>query len=100
MKRLMAEQFENLDGAMSALDGPQGSTIMTERNKVALKKLAEQIADGKKKIAIFYGAAHMSDMEKHLVADFHLQRGNGRMADRLETRQVRRAAPKPDASKQ
>ena len=54
--------------------GPEGSTLITERNKVALKKLGEQIAGGKKKIAIFYGAGHMGDIEKHLLADFHLHR--------------------------
>ncbi len=43
MKRIMAEQFESLDGVMGALEGPDGSTIITERNKVALEKLAEQI---------------------------------------------------------
>jgi hypothetical protein len=75
LKRLMAEQFENVEGAMEALDGPGGSTIITERNKVALARLAEQIAAGKKKIAIFYGAGHMTDIEKHLVADFQLKRG-------------------------
>ena len=74
MKRLMAEQFENLDGLMGALDGPDGSSLITERNKVPLKMLAEQIAAGKKKIAIFYGAGHMNDIEKHLVADLHLRR--------------------------
>lgn len=74
MKRLMAQQFENMDGMMEALDGPQGSTIITERNKVALKKLSEQIAAGKKKIAIFYGAGHLGDMEKRLDADFQLKR--------------------------
>jgi len=76
MKRMMAEQFENVEGAMQALDGPQGSTIITERNKVALKKLAEEIAAGKKKIGIFYGAGHLSDMEKRLQADFHLNRAS------------------------
>ncbi len=74
LKRVMAEQFENLDGMMGALEGPGGSTIITERNKVAIKKLAEQIAGGKKKIAIFYGAGHLGDMEKHLAADYHLRR--------------------------
>jgi hypothetical protein len=74
MKRLMADQFESVEGIMEALDGPQGSTIITERNKVALKKLSEQIAAGKKKIAIFYGAGHLNDMEKRLVADFNLKR--------------------------
>jgi hypothetical protein len=74
MKRVMAEQFENVEGVMQALEGPDGSTIITERNKVALKKLAEQIAAGKKKIAIFYGAGHLGDMEKRLVSDFELKR--------------------------
>ncbi len=75
MKRIMAEQFENVEGVMGALEGPDGSTIITERNKVALKKLAEQIAAGKKKIAIFYGAGHLGDMEKRLTGeDFKLKR--------------------------
>jgi hypothetical protein len=75
MKRIMAEQFENVEGVMQALEGPDGSTIITERNKVALKKLAEQIAAGKKKIAIFYGAGHLGDMEKRLTGDdFKLKR--------------------------
>ena len=75
MKRIMAEQFESVEGVMAALEGPNGSTIITERNKVALKKLAEQIASGKKKIAIFYGAGHLGDMEKRLTGDdFKLKR--------------------------
>lgn len=74
LKRIMAEQFESFEGMMDAISGPNGSTIITERNKVALGKLSEQIAAGKAKIAIFYGAGHMSDFEKHLVDDFHLRR--------------------------
>jgi hypothetical protein len=74
LKRMMAEQFESVEGVMDALEGPKGSTIIGERNKVALRKLAEQIAAGKKKIAIFYGAGHLADMEKRLVDDFHLKR--------------------------
>jgi hypothetical protein len=74
LKRIMAEQFEDMDGAMSALEGPNGSAIVSERNKVALKKLSDQLAAGKKKIAIFYGAAHMNDIEKRLVSEFGLKR--------------------------
>ena len=36
--------------------------------------LAEQIAAGKKRIGIFYGAGHMPDMEKRLVADLGAER--------------------------
>lgn len=74
MKRMFAEQFEILEDMMQALEGPEGSTLITERNKVALAKMAEQIAAGKKKVAIFYGAGHLGDMEKHLLADFQLKR--------------------------
>ena len=76
MKRFMADQMENMDGVMVSLEGPAGSTLITERNKAALKVLADEIKSGKKKIAIFYGAGHLSDMEKHLIADFGLKRAD------------------------
>jgi hypothetical protein len=82
MKRIMAEQFENVGGVMEALEGKDGSTIITERNKVALKKLAEQIAGGKKKIAIFYGAGHLGDMERRLLSEeFGLKRSGEKWLD-------------------
>ena len=74
LKRLMAEQFEDLEGAMGALEGPDGSTIITERNKVALEVLREQIDAGHKKIGIFYGAGHLPDMQERLADDFSLER--------------------------
>ena len=53
MKRIMAEQFQDLGGSTSVLDGPDGSAIIADRNKRALEVLRKQIAAGKKKIAIF-----------------------------------------------
>ncbi len=78
LKRVMAEQFGDLESAMAGLDGPDGSTIITERNKVALDVLKEQINAGKKKIGIFYGAGHLNDMDERLLKDFNLKRGNTR----------------------
>ncbi len=78
LKRIMAEQFGDLENAMAGLDGPDGSTIITERNKVALEVLQEQIDAGKKKIGIFYGAGHLNDMEARMLKDFHLKRGETR----------------------
>jgi hypothetical protein len=72
LKRVVAEQFEDMEGGMSVLEGPKGSTLIGERNKRALEVLKKQTAAGKKKIAIFYGGGHMSDMEKHLRADFSM----------------------------
>jgi hypothetical protein len=98
LKRVLAEQFGDLEDAMAGLDGPEGSTIITERNKVALEVLKEQIAAGKKKIGIFYGAGHLNHMEEHLLKDFHLQRGETRWLTawdlRTEKQKQREAAEK------
>ncbi|MEK6233544.1 MAG: ankyrin repeat domain-containing protein, partial [Planctomycetales bacterium] len=65
LKRVMADQFEDMEAAMTAFGGPDGSTIITERNKIALKRLQEQIDGGKaKRIAIYYGGGHMVDIEQ------------------------------------
>ncbi len=75
LKRTLAPQFGDMERSMAWLDGPNGSTILTERNKVALKVLAEQLKTGKRRLAIFYGAAHFPDMERRLVGEFKLKRG-------------------------
>ena len=64
----MAETFEDLQGSLLAIEGPEGSTIVSQRNKVALDVLRKALAAGKTKIAIFYGAGHMPDMEQRLAA--------------------------------
>jgi hypothetical protein len=74
LKTLMAEQFNEIDGALAVLDGPEGSTILTERNKRCFDVLDKLLKDGKKKIGIFYGAAHLPDMERRLLADFAMKR--------------------------
>ena len=72
LKRVMAEEFEDMDGQLTAISGPDGSTLITERNKRALEVLAKQIDAGKKRIGIFYGAGHMADMQKRLKDEFGL----------------------------
>jgi hypothetical protein len=72
LKRAMAEQFVGSEGSLAALEGPAGSTLIGGRNQVALEVLRKQIAAGKRKIAIFYGAAHMPDMQKRLCTEFKL----------------------------
>lgn len=69
LKRQMAEQL-----ASQGMDGLAGLTtlnslLITERNKVAMARLHEQVAKGKKRIAIFYGAGHMRDFTVRLVVD-------------------------------
>jgi hypothetical protein len=72
LKRVMAEQFQSMDGMLSAVEGADGSTLISERNKVALEVLRKQIGEGKKKLAIFYGGGHMPDFDKRLRDQFNL----------------------------
>jgi hypothetical protein len=66
IKLAVAKQMDQIEAGSMGLDNPNGSVIVTERNKVALKVLDETIAKGKKKISIFYGAAHMPEMSESL----------------------------------
>ena len=86
LKILLAEEFESTGGSMYALEGKEGSTIITERNKKALGVLRAQLDMGKKRIAIFYGAGHLSDLEKRLKADFGLVRSKEEWLDAWDLR--------------
>jgi len=73
LKRVMSQQFGNLEGTMSVLEGENGSTIIGERNNKALEVLRREIAKGKKRIGIFYGAGHLPDMETKLAEEFGMK---------------------------
>jgi hypothetical protein len=73
LRRLMAEQFTDMEVLTAAFGGEQGSSLITDRNAAALDVLRQQIAKGRRKIAIFYGAAHMDDFDQRLRRDFGLQ---------------------------
>ncbi len=78
VKKILARQFGDMEGAMSILEGPDGSTLITERNKAALAVLKDELAGGKAKIGIFYGAGHLPDMESRLFEDFKLKKDSER----------------------
>ncbi|MCP5537985.1 MAG: hypothetical protein H7A51_17345 [Akkermansiaceae bacterium] len=62
------ELVDTLGGAGDQMAGMMGqSVIIGDRNAACLKVLDEQTKAGKKKLGIFYGAAHFPDMEKDLL---------------------------------
>jgi hypothetical protein len=73
LKIALAKQFEGMESLLAGFGGPDGSTIITERNRVALEVLGEQIKEGKRKLGVFYGAGHLADMDQRLRKDFHLK---------------------------
>ncbi|HMF18085.1 MAG TPA: hypothetical protein VKE98_12810 [Gemmataceae bacterium] len=73
LKRMMAEQLADLESPDGALGKTISTILISDRNKAALKVFQKELAKGKKKIAIFYGAGHMPDFEKRLRSDFGLE---------------------------
>ena len=69
----MAQQFADMESLLVGFGGEKGSTIISERNKIALAVLDGEMKSGKRRLGIFYGAGHMQDMDARLRADFHLQ---------------------------
>jgi hypothetical protein len=65
LKRELVGTLGAADDEVTKLTGD--SVIISDRNAKCLQVLDEQVAAGKKKLGIFYGAAHFTDMEKRLV---------------------------------
>lgn len=73
LRKMMAEQMKNSDVAMAAFGGKEGSTIIHKRNGKAFEVMEKEIKNGKKKIAIFYGAGHLEDMHERLEKDYKMK---------------------------
>jgi hypothetical protein len=73
MKVVLAGQLADLETLFLDMGGKKGSTLITERNKVALTVLREQLAAGKQRLAVFYGAGHLTDMDQRLRREFGMQ---------------------------
>jgi hypothetical protein len=73
MKRAMAVQLSEMESLFLDFGGRQGSTLIAERNKVALAALEQQLEAGKKRLGVFYGAGHLADMDERLRRDFNLE---------------------------
>ncbi|MHB1080009.1 MAG: hypothetical protein ACYC67_11425 [Prosthecobacter sp.] len=67
LKRMIAQEFDSVEDIMAGMETGDGTVLVGERNKVALQVMDKEIAAGKKRIAIFYGAAHLGDMEERLL---------------------------------
>jgi hypothetical protein len=71
MRMAFAQQLEQVELVAA---GGEGSTLLEGRNEKCLEVLTREIAAGRKRIGIFYGAAHMPHMEKRLVDGFGFQK--------------------------
>lgn len=75
VKLMMMEMLSHADELMEAQGGEQGklmSVIVLDRNAAVLDDLRAILKDEKnvESVALFYGAGHLPDLEKHLTQDF------------------------------
>ena len=81
LKVAMARQLASAGDVVAEMEKHDGGTvIITERNRKALSVLDREIAAGRKSLGIFYGAAHLAEMEKDLE-----KRGYTRIGERWLT---------------
>jgi len=66
LKLVLGRNFEGIEARAAGLEGEEGSVILTERNAVAIEVLGRTLREGKRRIGLFYGAAHMADLERRL----------------------------------
>lgn len=66
LKVAMARQLASADTLTEVMEEAGGTVIITDRNKKALEVFDARIAAGRKNLGIFYGAAHLADMEQRL----------------------------------
>jgi hypothetical protein len=61
----LMHSMADADKQLDAMDG--ANVIIGDRNARCIEVLDREIADGNKKLGIFYGAAHFPDMERRLL---------------------------------
>lgn len=75
LRRSFAKQIQEMEAGLVVFEGRDGSTIIDHRNAKCMEVLEQEIAAGKRNIAIFYGAGHLPDMQRRLTSDFKMKRG-------------------------
>ncbi len=69
LKKVLAHELADMGGALEDFSGPGGNSVLIgQRNAIALGVLKKTLASGSQRVAIFFGGAHMPDMEKRLIA--------------------------------
>ena len=74
MKNAMAKQLLDMEAMTAGMSDENGEdTLIKGRNRKAFEILSEELAAGKKNVAVFYGAGHLADMADRLKKDFQMQ---------------------------
>jgi len=71
-KKALAKTFDQMESMTALMEGKDGSVILSGRNVVAVDKIREVLAHKtQRRIAVFYGGAHMPGIESSLIRDLN-----------------------------
>ena len=73
LKVWFASEMADMNAMQRAMEGKNGSTLLTERNRKAVQVLREEIRKGHRRIAIFYGVAHLTGIQELLEKELGLK---------------------------
>ncbi len=101
LKFILGQQFEDMERLVAGFErNLQGeeSVLLIKRNNACLKVLEDQLTEGKKRVAIFYGAAHLPDLEQRLIDEFGFAktRETWLRAWNIQREQLEKEAPTTD----
>jgi hypothetical protein len=69
-KKALAKTFDQMESMTAAMEGKDGSAVLSGRNAVVVNKIKEVLGQKKqRRIAVFYGGAHMPGIESSLIKD-------------------------------
>ncbi len=71
-KTMIAYEMTNIDQVRNVLGDDSGSAVIGARNQRAIDVLKREIDGGARRIGIFYGVAHMPDLETRLIEQLGL----------------------------
>lgn len=87
LRRMMARSLDDPNSAAGLLPRTLLKSLIDDRNQRAVDVFQEQLDQGKRRIAFFWGAAHMPDLEKRLVMQYGFQRENMRWRNAWDLRE-------------
>lgn len=99
LKRTLAQALmgADMDQTLAMLPAEARELILHRRNEVVVQRVAQLAPKNKGSIAIFYGAAHMSGIEKDLVERLGYRRGGARWLRAWDMRESGTVQPGSDA---
>ena len=90
-KKALAKMFAQMESMTAAMEGTEGSAILSGRNDVVGRKIKEVLANRKqRRIAVFYGGAHMPGIETSLVNGHEGEGFGRRMARGMDDAEVKK----------